>query len=318
MRRLRAHPKIRELVSETRLGPSDLVQPFFVEEDAVAPVPIPSMPGVFRWDIEGLAKEASHIEDLGIPALILFGVPRTKDDQGSGAYRKDGVVQKAIGRLKEACELAIIADVCLDEYTSHGHCGVLQDGKIDNDATLDLYGRTAVTLAEAGADMVAPSGMMDGQVGAIRRALDDAGFIELPILSYTAKYASPLYSPFRDAADSKPQFGDRRSHQMDPTAVRQAVEEARLDLDEGADILMVKPALPYLDVLAALRAKFDCPLAAYHVSGEYSMIRAAAAKGWIDEVAVLLEALTSIKRAGSNFIISYGASDIARSMRVLD
>ncbi len=267
------------------------------------------MPGVNRWPLELLAKEAGRVEDLGIPAVILFGIPARKDEVGSGAYAPKGIVQQAVARVKEGTNLAVITDVCLDEYTSHGHCGVLKSGEIDNDATLELYSKIAVTQAQAGADMVAPSGMMDGQVGAIRRGLDEAGLPELPILAYTAKYASSLYGPFREAADSKPAFGDRRSHQMDPSTGRQALEEARLDLEEGADILMVKPALPYLDIVAALRAAYRAPIAAYHVSGEYSMLKAAAMKGWLEESRVLLESLTAIKRAGANFVITYYASE---------
>lgn len=272
------------------------------------------MPGVNRWPLELLAKEAGRVEDLGIPAVILFGIPARKDEVGSGAYDPKGIVQQAVAHVKEGTNLAVITDVCLDEYTSHGHCGVLKSGEIDNDATLELYSKIAVTQAQAGADMVAPSGMMDGQVGAIRRGLDEAGFPELPILAYTAKYASSLYGPFREAADSKPAFGDRRSHQMDPSTGRQALEEARLDLEEGADILMVKPALPYLDVIAALRAAYHAPIAAYHVSGEYSMLKAAAMKGWIEETNVLLESLTAIKRAGASFVITYSASEAAKML----
>ncbi len=311
MRRLRIHPRLRELVRETRLSPRDLVQPIFVDENLESRAEIHSMPGVYRWSLRDLGKESGFIEDLGIPAVILFGIPRRKDETGSGAYDPGGVVQRAIGVVKETTNLAVIADVCLDEYTSHGHCGVLRDGAIDNDATLDLYARTAVSQARAGADMVAPSGMMDGQVATIRQALDREGFPQLPILAYAVKYASALYAPFREAAGSAPAFGDRRSHQMDPPNAREAVEEARLDLEEGADVLMVKPALPYLDILAHLRATFDAPLAAYHVSGEYSMIKAAAMKGWLQEGAVLREVLTGIKRAGANFIITYNAKDYA-------
>ncbi len=309
MRRLRINPRLRELVQETRLSSKDLVQPIFVDENLGARAEITSMPGVYRWSLQDLAKEVGFIEDLGIPAVILFGIPGRKDEVGSGAYDPQGVVQRATAVINETTDLAVITDVCLDEYTSHGHCGVLRDGAIDNDATLDLYARTAVSQARAGADMVAPSGMMDGQVAALRRALDGEGFQELPILAYAVKYASALYAPFREAAASAPAFGDRRSHQMDPPNSREALEEARLDLEEGADVLMVKPALPYLDVLARLRAAFDAPLAAYHVSGEYAMLKAAAMKGWVREEAVLREVLTGIKRAGANFIITYHAKD---------
>jgi porphobilinogen synthase len=309
MRRLRINPRLRELVQETRLSPRDLVQPIFVDENLEARAEIKSMPGIYRWSLRDLPKEAGFIEDLGIPAVILFGIPQGKDEVGSGAYDPLGVVQKATAVINETTDLAVITDVCLDEYTSHGHCGVLRGGAIDNDATLDLYARTAVSQARAGADMVAPSGMMDGQVAAIRRALDGEGFQELPVLAYAVKYASALYAPFREAAASAPAFGDRRSHQMDPPNSREALEEARLDLEEGADVLMVKPALPYLDILARLRAAFDAPLAAYHVSGEYSMLKAAAMKGWVREEAVLREVLTGIKRAGANFIITYHAKD---------
>ncbi len=315
MRRLRINPRIRHLVQEERLSPADLVQPLFVDESLRRPAEITSMPGVMRWDLEGLGKEVGRLADLGIPAVILFGIPSMKDEVGSAAYDAGGIVQRAIARVKETTDLAVIADVCLDEYTSHGHCGVLRGDTIDNDATLDLYARTAVTQVRSGADMVAPSGMMDGQVAAIRRALDGEGFQELPILAYTAKYASSLYGPFREAADSKPAFGDRRSHQMDIATRHQAMEEARLDLEEGADILMVKPALPYLDVLLALRQAFHVPLAAYQVSGEYSMLKAAALKGWIDEASVLREQMVAIKRAGADFIMSYGAAELARTLR---
>jgi porphobilinogen synthase len=312
MRRLRINPRIRELVRETRLGPKDLVQPIFVDEGIREASEVPSMPGIHRLPLSDVGKEAGHLADLGIPAAILFGIPARKDKVGSGAYDPKGIVQRAVAAVKETTDLAVITDVCLDEYTSHGHCGVLRDGQIDNDATLQLHARTAVTHARAGADMVAPSGMMDGQVAALRAALDAEGFLELPILAYAVKYASALYGPFREAAASTPSFGDRRSHQMDAPNAREALAEARLDVEEGADIIMVKPALPYLDILAALRAAMDVPLAAYQVSGEYSMLKAAAGKGWLGEDRVVEECLTAIKRAGASFIITYSARDFAR------
>jgi porphobilinogen synthase len=311
MRRLRGHPKIRELVQETRLSPKDLVCPIFVDARAKAPQAISSMPGIHRQSQRTVAKEAGEVADVGIPAVVLFGIPRDKDEGGSGAFAKDGVVQEAIRRIKEVSDVAVIADLCLCEYTSHGHCGLLRGAIIDNDRTLESYGKIAVSQALAGADMVAPSGMMDGHVAAIRRALDEAGFEELPILSYAVKYASAFYGPFREAAEGAPKFGDRRSHQMDPGSAAQALREARLDLSEGADVLMVKPAMPYLDILATLRREVDAPLAAFQVSGEYAALKAAAANGWLDEEAAVLESLTAIKRAGADFVLTYFAKEYA-------
>jgi porphobilinogen synthase len=271
------------------------------------------MPGVSSFPLKQVAKEVSEAVDLGIPAVLLFGVPKAKDERGSQAFDEEGIVQRAVKEIKSKCPgTLVITDLCLCEYTSHGHCGVVKDGVVHNDSTLDLYGLTAIVQAEAGADMIAPSGMMDGQVASIREALDEAGFENVPIMAYAAKYASAFYGPFRDAAQSTPQFGDRRTHQMDPGNVREALQEMEHDLREGADILMVKPALAYLDVIAKARERFDVPLAAYNVSGEYSMVKAAAANGWVDERRVVLESLTSMRRAGADIIISYHAKDVAR------
>lgn len=314
LRRLRIHPRVRDLVSETSLEPRNLVQGLIVDETLRERREVASMPGVFRLPLDQVAKEAALLEDLGIPGLLLFGVPAAKDAEGSEAAAAEGVAQRATQFVKEATDLAVITDLCLCQYTDHGHCGLLRDRAIDNDATLEAYGRVAVSQAEAGADLVAPSGMMDGQVGAIRRALDAAGFPETPILSYAVKYASSFYGPFREAADSRPSFGDRRSHQMDIATARQALLEAEADRAEGADILMVKPALPYLDILRTLRQRFDAPLAAFQVSGEYAMIKAAAMKGWLNEEEVVRETLTAIRRAGADFVITYFARDMARRL----
>ncbi len=311
MRRLRGHPRVRELVRETRLSPKDLVYPIVVDERLKAQESIRSLPGVHRQSVRTVADEAAAVADLRIPAVILFGIPREKDEDGSGAFAKDGVIQEAIRRIKEGTDLAVIADLCLCEYTSHGHCGLLRGAHIDNDQTLDVYGRIAVSQALAGSDMIAPSGMMDGQVAAIRKELDETGFEELPILSYAVKYASAFYGPFREAAEGAPKFGDRKGHQMDPGTAVQALREARLDLAEGADILMVKPAMPYLDILATLRREMDVPLAAFQVSGEYAALKAAAENGWVDEEQVVLESLTAIKRAGADFILTYFAKEYA-------
>jgi porphobilinogen synthase len=278
--------------------------------------PIPSMPGQFQFSVDNLIKEAKVIHDVGIPAVLLFGIPKTKDKIGSEAYARDGIVQKAIRSLKDAIpQLIVITDVCLCEYTSHGHCGVVKGNDVDNDATLDLLARMALSHAEAGADMVAPSDMMDGRVGAIRKKLDDQGFTHIPIMSYAAKYASSFYGPFREAAESAPQFGDRKSYQMDPANAREAMREIRLDIEEGADIVMVKPALPYLDIISRVRMECELPIAAYNVSGEFAMVKAASQLGWIDEERVMMEILVSIKRAGADLIITYFAKEAARYLR---
>jgi porphobilinogen synthase len=273
------------------------------------------MPGVFHLSVDALVKEAEEVRNLGIPSILLFGIPEKKDELGSGAYGKDGIVQRAVRELKKkVSDLVVVTDVCMCEYTSHGHCGVIKDGDVDNDSTLDLLARTALSHAEAGADMVAPSDMMDGRVGAIRERLDENEFSHIPIMSYAAKYSSSFYGPFRDAAHSAPQFGDRRSYQMDPANSREAIREISLDVEEGADIIMVKPALAYLDVIRWARREFDLPLAAYNVSGEYSMIKAAAEKGWLDGNRVMMEVLTSIKRAGADIIITYFAKDAVKEL----
>ena len=313
-RRLRRSAALRALVSETRLAPGDLVLPLFVEEGIDAPVPVASMPGVSRLPLAALEAEAQELTELGIPAVLLFGIPAEKDASGSGAWADGGVVQEATRRLKAAQpDLLVITDVCLCEYTAHGHCGVLDEhGEVRNDATLELLARTAVSHARAGADIIAPSDMMDGRVAAIRTALDADGSTEIPILSYSAKYASAFYGPFRDAADSAPARGDRRGYQMDPANAREAVRETLLDVAEGADMVMVKPALAYLDVLRRVREATDLPLAAYNVSGEYAMVKAAAQAGWLDERAAVLETLTAIRRAGADIVISYHAKDAAQ------
>jgi len=311
LRRLRRTGALRGLVRETELSAAHLVAPLFVANTAA---PIPSMPGVSRLSISDAVKEAGELHALGVPAVLLFGIPDQKDEEGSGAWDDEGGVQLAARAIKQAHpELLVICDVCLCEYTSHGHCGLLrEDGSVDNDASLELLARTAVSLARAGADIVAPSDMMDGRVGAIRAELDGEGFEDVAILAYAAKFASAYYGPFRDAAGSAPNFGDRRGYQMDPGNGREAVREALLDEQEGADILMVKPALAYLDVIAAVRAASRLPLAAYNVSGEYAMVKAAAVAGHIDERLVVLETLTSIRRAGADIIITYHAKDAAR------
>ena len=316
-RRLRRSPAIRSLVRETALSPDDFVLPLFVRPGKGEERPIRSMPGQAQYSVDRLAGPVKEAARLGVKALILFGIPDRKDSRASGAFAPDGIVQRAIREAKEAAPgLAVMADLCFCEYTDHGHCGVIRKAKggfiLDNDATLGLAAKTAVSQARAGADIVAPSGMADGQVGAIRQALDRAGFTDRAILAYAVKYASAFYGPFRDAAESPPQFGDRSTYQMDPANRREALREAALDAEEGADMLMVKPALPYLDVLAAVRQAFPQPLGAYNVSGEYAMLKAAAANGWLDEKRVTLEALTSIKRAGADFILTYHALEAAR------
>jgi porphobilinogen synthase len=312
-RRVRQNPALRGLVRETRLSPSDFAMPLFVMHGRHQRVEIPSMPGQYQLSTDQLASEAEELQRLGVPAVLLFGIPDEKDPLGSEAYAADGIIQQAVRVLKrEAPDMAVICDVCLCEYTSHGHCGRIVDGQVDNDSSLDLLARTALSQAEAGADMVAPSDMMDGRVAAIRAALDGAGFERTPILAYAAKYASAFYGPFREAAGSTPEFGDRRGYQMDPGNVREALREIETDIAEGADIVMVKPALAYLDVLSRARERFDMPFCAYNVSGEYAMVKAAAANGWLDERRITLEILTAIKRAGADFIFTYHAKEAAR------
>jgi porphobilinogen synthase len=317
LRRLRRTPALRDLVRETRLEPSDLILPVFVEAGLNGRTPIEAMPGVERLGIDEVVREAGILAELGLPGLMLFGIPAEKDAEGSGAWDDEGVVQLATRAIKQAHpDLLVIGDVCLCEYTSHGHCGLLRsDGSVDNDASLELLARTSVSLARAGADAVAPSDMMDGRVGHIRHALDDEGHTDTPIIAYSAKFASAFYGPFREAADSTPAFGDRRAYQMDGRNGNEAVREALLDVEEGADVLMVKPALPYLDVLRRVKDETSLPVAAYNVSGEYSMLKAAAAAGYLDERAAVLEALTSIRRAGADFIFTYHAKDVARWLR---
>ncbi len=312
MRRLRESEPLRRMVRETVLAPSHLIYPLFVKEGTDQQEAIVSMPGQFRWSLDRLIKEATDVHLLGIPAIMLFGISEHKDERGSPGYDPNGIVQRAVRALKEHLPgLFVITDVCVDEYTSHGHCGIVKDGRILNDETLECLCLMAKTHAEAGADMVAPSDMMDGRVAAIRDELDRGGFEHVPIMSYSAKYASCLYAPFREAASSTPAFGDRCSYQMDPANAREAVREVRADVEEGADVVMVKPALPYLDILARTRAEVAVPVAAYQVSGEYSMIKAAAQLGWLDESRVMLETLLSIKRAGADLIITYFAKDAA-------
>lgn len=315
-RRLRRTERLRALIMETAVEPGDLVAPMFVtHRDERRPVE--AMPGVEQLPIEGAAEEAARLEELGVGAVLLFGVPEKKDALGAGAYAEDGVLQRAVGAIREVTEkLVVITDVCLCAYTDHGHCGVLdRGGQVDNDATLELLARTAVSQARAGTDIVAPSDMMDGRVAAIRGALDEAGLSHIPIMSYAAKYASSFYGPFREAAESAPQFGDRRGYQMDPSNVEEALREVRLDIEEGADIVVVKPALPYLDVIYRVKRETGYPVAAYHVSGEYSMVVAAAERGWIEEEAVLRETIQSIRRAGADLVITYYAARMARLLR---
>ncbi|MEJ2182709.1 MAG: porphobilinogen synthase [Nitrospirota bacterium] len=312
-RRLRQNEVIRRMVRETRLGVEDFIYPLFVTEGKGARKPISSMPGCFQESVDELVQNAREVHALGIPAVLLFGIPEHKDEVGSGAYDEKGVVQEAVRALKDAVpDLYVITDVCLCEYTSHGHCGVVEAGRVLNDPTLELLAREALSHARAGADMVAPSDMMDGRVEAIRDALDEHGFPDVPVMSYAAKYASAFYGPFREAAESTPEFGDRRSYQMDPPNRREALKEVELDIEEGADIVMVKPALAYLDVISDVREAFDLPVAAYNVSGEYSLVKAAAQMGWVDETAAMMEILTAIKRAGADLILTYHAKDAAR------
>ena len=310
LRRLRRTDRLRGLVRETRLDLDDFVMPLFVGPSTQAN---PDLPAMGRFSIDDLVTEADELARLGVRAALLFGIPEEKDDEGSGAYDDEGIIQLALRAVRARHpDLLLLTDVCLCEYTSHGHCGVIRDGEVANDESLELLSRTAVSHAEAGADAVCPSDMMDGRVGAIRSALDDAGLEQTPIVSYAAKYASAFYGPFREAAESAPSFGDRRGYQMDPANVREALRELDVDEQEGADVLMVKPALPYLDVIRAARERFDLPVAAYNVSGEYAMVKAAAGRGWMDERAAALESLVAIKRAGADFVVSYWTKDLAQ------
>jgi porphobilinogen synthase len=317
MRRLRRTETLRGLVREAELSPARLIQPLFVVAGEGIREPVPSMPGIERFSISGLVDEAGEVAAAGIGAVLLFGVPAEKDEVGSGAYDDEGVVQMAVRALKEAHpDLTVITDVCLCEYTSHGHCGIVgPSGEVENDISVELLAKTAISHAEAGADAVAPSDMMDGRIGSIRFQLDEEGHPNTPIVAYSAKYASAFYGPFRDAAESTPEFGDRRGYQMDPANAEEAVREALLDLEEGADVLMVKPAVPYLDVVRRVKDETAAPVAAYHVSGEYSMLKAAAANGWIDERAAVVETLTSIRRAGADAIVTYYAKEAAAWLR---
>jgi porphobilinogen synthase len=309
LRRLRRTGTLRSLVRETRLDLADFVMPLFVGPTTERNDALPPMG---RFSVEELAGEVEELVRLGVPGILLFGIPEEKDDEATGAYDFDGIVQRALRELRPRFpELVLITDVCLCEYTAHGHCGLVEDGRVVNDPTLEVLARTAVSHVEAGADVVAPSDMMDGRVGALREALDDAGFEETPIVSYAAKYASAFYGPFREAAESAPAFGDRRAYQMDPANVREALRECELDVAEGADVLMIKPAMPNLDVLRAVRERFDLPVAAYNVSGEYAMVKAAAARGWLEERQAALESLAAIKRAGADFVVSYWTKELA-------
>jgi len=318
LRRLRSNPTLRRMVRETHISPDNLIMPLFVRHGAGVKNAIGSMPGQYQFSPDTLAEEARSIEQAGVPGIILFGIPEIKDELGSEAWADDGIICRSIESVKRACpDLCVITDVCMCEYTDHGHCGVVKtrrDGMldVDNDATIDLLVRQAIAHARAGADMVAPSDMMDGRVGAIRKALDEAGMPDVPVMAYSAKFASAFYGPFRDAAESPPQFGDRSSYQMDPANAREAMREIQLDIEEGADIVMVKPALPYLDVIRMARDRFDVPLAAYNVSGEYAMLKAAADNGWIDERRAVMESLLSIRRAGADLILTYWAKQAAK------
>jgi len=315
-RRMRQNETLRAMIRETRLSPDQMIYPLFIMPGKGKREEVSSMPGVFRLSVDQLKKEAASCMEVGVNSVILFGLPEKKDAMGSGAYAGDGIVQRAIRELKDSApDLNVVTDVCLCEYTDHGHCGCLVGHEVDNDATLELLAKTALSHVKAGADMVAPSDMMDGRVSEIRSVLDENNYHMTPIMSYAVKYASAFYGPFRDAADCAPQFGDRRSYQMDPANVREALREATLDVEEGADILMVKPAVAYLDIISHLREEFDLPVAAYHVSGEYAMIKAAAEKGWIDGDRVMAETLLSIRRAGADIIITYFAKDMARLLQ---
>ena len=315
-RRLRKNENFRRMIRETKLSVDNFVYPLFATFGKDVKKPISSMPGNFQMSVDHLVKEVQKAKDLGIPAVLLFGIPEKKDEVASGAFMKDGIVQQAVRRIKDKVpDVVVITDVCLCEYTSHGHCGMIEKGEVDNDSSLEVIAETAVSHAKSGADMVAPSAMMDGQVGAIREALDEAGFENLPIMAYSAKYASCFYGPFREAAESAPQFGDRKAYQMDPANGDEAIREISLDVEEGADIIMVKPALPYLDIIRRAREEFDLPIAAYNVSGEFSMIKAAAKLGWMDGEKAMMEALTSIKRAGADIIITYFATEAAKILQ---
>jgi len=312
-RRLRKNENFRRLVRETKLSVDDMIYPLFAVTGKGIKKPIRSMPGQFQLSIDYIGREAREAHELGIPAVLLFGIPSQKDEQAMGAFARDGIVQQAVRRIKkETPDLLVITDVCLCEYTSHGHCGILEKGMVQNDLTLEVLAETALSQAKAGADMVAPSAMMDGQIGAIREILDENALENIPIMAYSAKYASSFYGPFREAAESAPQFGDRKAYQMDPANSDEAIREISLDVSEGADIIMVKPALAYLDIICRARQEFDLPLAAYNVSGEYSMIKAAAQMGWLDEERAMLESLTAIKRAGADIIITYWAKQAAK------
>ena len=315
-RRLRKNDSFRRLVRETRLSADDLVYPLFAVPGKDVKKPIASMPGQFQMSVDYIAKEAREAYAMGIPALLLFGIPAKKDEQGTGAFAKDGIVQQAVKRVKnEVPDMLVITDVCLCEYTSHGHCGIIEKGEVQNDATLEVLAETALSQVKAGADMVAPSAMMDGQIAVIREILDENALENIPIMAYSAKYASSFYGPFREAAESAPQFGDRKAYQMDPANADEAIREISLDVTEGADIIMVKPALPYLDIICRAKQEFDLPLAAYNVSGEYSMIKAAARLGWLDEEKAMLESVTAIKRAGADILITYWAKDLAKILK---
>jgi porphobilinogen synthase len=312
-RRLRKSADIRELVSETRLSVKDFIYPMFVMPGKNKKVHIKSMPGIFKQSIDNIIKEMREVRKLGVKSVLLFGIPSKKDEMGTEGYDADGIIQRSLREIKKKVpDMIVVTDVCMCEYTSHGHCGIIRDGDVDNDETVEYLSKMALSHAEAGADIVAPSDMMDGRVGVIRDVLDEGGYENLPIMAYSAKYASSFYGPFREAAESPPKFGDRRGYQMDPPNVREALREIALDIEEGADIVMIKPALPYLDVIRAARGRFDHPIAAYNVSGEYSMVKAAGKLGWIEEERVMMESLMSIKRAGADIIITYFAKEAAK------
>jgi porphobilinogen synthase len=312
-RRLRQNDNFRRMIRETKLSADNLIYPLFVVPGRKVKKPIDSMPGIFQLSVDRVVRETERVKDLGIPAILLFGIPEKKDEIASGAMAKDGIIQRVIREIKEKSpDVLVITDVCLCEYTSHGHCGIIEKGEVDNDSTLEVLAETAVSHAKAGADMVAPSAMMDGQIGALREGLDEAGFETVPIMAYSAKYASCFYGPFRDAAESAPAFGDRRTYQMDPANSDEAIREIALDVQEGADIIMVKPALAYLDVIRRAKEEFDLPLAAYNVSGEFAMVKAAAQMGWIDGERAMLESLIAIRRAGADMIITYFAPEAAQ------